>query len=83
MGPELSRMFTSTTDELAVEQAVPLMMAVSALAVPPMTLHADTPDGGVGDGDVGDDPPPPPPQPAETDAASAIPPTVARNLLRT
>ena len=80
MGPELSRMFTSTTDELAVEQAVPLMMAVSAPAVPPMTLHADTPDGGVGDGDVGDEPPP---QPAETDAASAIPPTVARNLLRT
>jgi hypothetical protein len=76
-------MFTSTTDELAGEQVVPLTMAVSAPVVPPMTLHADTPDGGVGDGDVGDDPPPPPPQPAETDAASTRHPTVARSLLRT
>ena len=76
MGPELSRMFTSTTDELAVEQAVPLTMAVSAPVVAPMTLHADTPDGGVGDGDVGDDPPPPP-QPLQTDTANAKHPTVA------
>jgi hypothetical protein len=73
----LSRMFTSTTDEFAVEQAVPLTMAVSAPAVPPMTLQADTPDGGVGEGDVGDDPPPPP-QPTQTDAASARHPTVRR-----
>src|SRR5207237_4465860 len=78
--PSLSRRFTSTTDD-DVEQTVPWRIVVETEVVPPMTLHAATPeppDPEPSLGEVGGDPLLPP-QPAHTDAATARQMTVTAN----
>jgi len=77
--PSLSRRFTSTTDELAGEHAVPLRMAIETETVPPITSHADTVGNGFGLGVDGCELLPPP-QPAQ--AAMVTRPTSARANLR-